>query len=238
MSKRKVPILDFNESTRHIWSLKHLKRSEQKQYIIDNLSTDEAVRLYKETRDEKYVAHIFFSNFGYFARALTRTLLRFGEVFRYTEASDYLSEAYIAVKEALDRFDYAKSNKVLSYLSGAIFFHIRKLIRQHEVANWKNLDGLEEEADDFRTEFQVVSHIAYKDYSKAQYNQDELHYKLLLEDIYERFKDELSEVGIKSFEDMHLLYGELKSLDGRQRSKLFRLRSKIKDYARRRFRGL
>jgi len=238
MKKRRVPILELKDNTRHVWSLKHIKRSEQKDYVIEGLDLLDAVKLYKETRDDKYVAHIFFANFGYFVNTITRTLSRFGEVFRYSEAADYVGEAYIAVKEALDRFDFSKSEKVLSYLSGAIFYHIRKLIQRQEVKNWKNLDGLVEEVQNEHNDYEVLANMAYKEQAKALYNPDALNNSMILQEIYEAFKEDLAKVGINSVDDIFKLYGSLKGLTPSERSFLLRLRRNIKVFVKRRFGSL
>lgn len=212
--------------TRHKWILADYKfsKNEVKAYIIPSLSDLDALVLYQKTGDEKYIAHIFFRNLGYFLNAIANALSYYGEDFRYTDARDYVAEAYLCVLEAAKRFDLSLSNKLLSYLAGAIFLYLRKAIRDNECRFWRE------------TFFVFESGETEEDSSVARQKSEEsaevvfCDAKWLLEEVFERFKDELAKVNIHSIDEMHKLYEKSKDLSQAHKKELARIRRRIRRY--------
>lgn len=212
--------------TRHKWILAEYKfsKKEVKAYIIPSLSDLDALVLYQKTGDEKYIAHIFFRNLGYFLNAIANALSYYGERFRYTDARDYVAEAYLCVLEAAKRFDLSQSKKLLSYLSGAIFLYLRKAIRDNECRFWREAsfvlesDETEEDSAAVKQKSEESAEVVFCDA------------KWLMEEVFERFKDELAKVNIHSIDEMHKLYDRSKDLSQAHKKELARIRRRIRRY--------
>jgi len=226
--KKSKGIITLGEpiKTKHKWYLGEYKfnKNEIKEYIIPNLSDLDALVLYQKTGDEKYIAHIFFKNLGYFLNAIANSLSYYGEEFRYTDARDYVAEAYVCVLEAAKRFDLSQSDKLLSYFSGSIFLYLRKAIRDHECRFWREAQVAVErdETDEDST--------ALKREGEAAYEDTDYDAKWLMEKVFERFKDELEKIGITSIDEMHKLYDKSKNLSAEHRKELIRIRRRIRRY--------
>lgn len=212
--------------TRHKWILADYKfsKNEVKAHIIPGLSDLDALVLYQKTGDEKYIAHIFFRNLGYFINAIANALSYYGEAFRYTDARDYVAEAYLCVWEAAKRFDLSQSKKVLSYLAGAIFMYLRKAIYNNECRFWRE------------TYFVIESGETEEDGSAAKQKSEETaavmfcDAKWLMEEVFERFRDELAKVNIRSIDEIHKLYEKGKDLSQAHKKELARIRRRIRRY--------
>jgi len=229
MKKRKsrgIKSLSEPQKTRHRWYLREYKfpKDEINEYIIPNLSEKDAIILFKSTNDEKYIAHIFFKNLGYFINAIANSLWYFGEEFRYTDARDYVYEAYACILEAAKKFDLSKSDKVLSYLSGAIFLQLRKSIRDSECRYWKEA-GLVMEEDETLEDASAV-----KDHGEVVYYENAHDVETILNELFNTFRPELESLGINSADELFRVYGTWSELGEKQKSALARLRRKMKRY--------
>lgn len=228
MKKKSRGIKTLGEpiKTRHKWILSDYKfsKNEVKAYIIPGLSDLDALDLYQKTGDEKYIAHIFFRNLGYFLNAIANSLSYYGEEFRYTDARDYVTEAYLCVLDAAKRFDRTQSDKVLSYLSGAIFLYLRNAIRVNECRFWRE------------TSFVIERDETEEDNSAAKQKSEEsvevLFYdaKWQIEEVFERFKDELAKVDIYSIDEMHKLYEKGEHISQAHKKELARIRRRIRRF--------
>jgi len=79
----------------------------------------EAVRRYKETKDDAWVMHVLASNLGYFANALSKVVARYG-----VAPEDYVCLVYEGLRRSMEKCDASRVR--LSYLSTGVFLLCRR----------------------------------------------------------------------------------------------------------------
>ena len=124
----KAPCLAMMENSRVRDAFALLTAHKEDYIVYENgkpLDYREAVRRYKETRDEKWIMHILASNLGYFANALAKVVARYG-----VAPEDYVVLVYEGLRRSMEKCDASRVR--LSYLSTGVFMLCRKEA-EHEV---------------------------------------------------------------------------------------------------------
>jgi len=123
MARRgKAPALSLMDNSRARDAFAYLTKHKENYIIRENgkiVDVKEAVKRYKETKDDKWVMHIIMSNLGYFANAIGKVAAKYN-----VEIEDYVFCVYEGLIKSLERADADRVK--LSYLSTGVFMYARK----------------------------------------------------------------------------------------------------------------
>jgi len=134
--RTKVPYIAMLENSRVRDAFALLTAHKEEYILYENgkpVDYREAVRRYKETRDDAWVMHVLASNLGYFANALSKVVARYG-----IAPEDYVWLVYEGLRRSMEKCD--ASRVTLAYLSIGVFLLCRreaeheKQIRSREAA--------------------------------------------------------------------------------------------------------
>ncbi|CAK7037136.1 MAG: RNA polymerase sigma factor RpoD [Tissierella sp.] len=100
-----------------------------------NYNNEELVRLYKETKEQKFLTNIVEQNkkFLYFCRNYAIKSIAINEEYLDSEKEDLIQEGYVGLLEAVNKFDEDKGIKFTTYASrciiGAMMDYLKKEIK-------------------------------------------------------------------------------------------------------------
>jgi hypothetical protein len=117
-TKKRVPCLsNIDNDVRVREAFKYLTTHKSEYIIYENgrpLDIKEAIRRYKQTKEDKWLLHVLVSNMGYFANTLSKVAAKYK-----IDPCDYVVYVYEGLKYSADKCDADRVG--LSYLAAGVY---------------------------------------------------------------------------------------------------------------------